>query len=69
MATNLALDDALIQRAVETGGHRTKKAAVTAALREYVGRRERLRIRELFGEIDFDPSLDHKAERRRSDRR
>ena len=69
MATNLALDDGLIQRAVDIGSHRTKKAAVTAALVEYVGRRERLRVRDLFGELDFDPGFDHKAERRRSDSR
>lgn len=65
MATNLALDDRLIERARRVGGHKTKRAAVTAALEEYVGRRERLRITELFGTIDFDPDYDYKALRER----
>ena len=38
MATNLALDDRLIEEAQAAGGHKTKKEAVTAALKEYVAR-------------------------------
>ena len=44
MPTNLALDDKLIERARRIGRHRTKKAAVTAALEEYVRYRKQLRI-------------------------
>ena len=66
MATNLALDDRLIEEARALGGHRTKKDAVTAALTEYVSRRRRLKIVDLFGSIDYDPSYDYKAERQRS---
>ena len=65
MATNLALDDALIERAKSVGGHKTKRAAVSAALKEYVGRHERLRIQELFGAVDYDPDYDYKATRHR----
>lgn len=65
MATNLALDDKLIEAAKEIGHHRTKKEAVTAALEEYVRRRERQRIIEAFGTVDFDPSYDYKANRKR----
>lgn len=65
MATNLALDDALIEEARDIGGHRTKKAAVTAALEEYVVRRRQLRILDSFGEIDFDGDYDYKQQRRR----
>ena len=68
MATNLAIDDALIKEAQEVGGHRTKKDAVTAALREYIQRRKQLEILDLFGTIDFDPAYDYKAERRRDNR-
>ena len=64
MATNLALDDRLIEAAKAAGGHRTKKAAVTAALEEYVRHRERLKLIELFGTVDFDPDYDYKAARR-----
>jgi len=68
MPTNLALDDRLIEEARQVGGHGTKKEAVTAALQEYVSRRNRLRLKELFGTIDFDPGYDYKAERSRGRR-
>jgi len=65
MATNLALDDKLIEEARKAGHHRTKKDAVTAALSEYVKRHKQQRILEAFGSFDFDPGYDYKAERRR----
>jgi len=65
MATNLALDDRLIEEAQRAGKHKTKKEAVTAALAEYIRRRKQLRILESFGTVDFDPGYDYKAERRR----
>ncbi len=65
MATNLALDDALIEEARRTGGHKTKKEAVTAALDEYVRRRKQLEILDHLGTFDFDPNYDYKAARRR----
>ena len=65
MATNLALDDGLIEEARTIGGHKTKREAVTAALQEYVQRRRQMRIFELAGTIDYDPAYDYKAERRR----
>jgi len=65
MATNLALDDTLIEEARKTGGHKTKKEAVTKALEEYVRHRKQLRILESFGTVDFDPTYDYKTERKR----
>jgi Arc/MetJ family transcription regulator len=65
MATNLAIDDRLLNEALKVGGHRTKKATVTEALEEYVRRRKQLSIIELFGKIDFDPDYDYKKQRRR----
>ena len=64
MATNLALNDALIEEARRAGKHKTKKEAVTTALEEYVRRRKQVRILEAFGSFDFDPAYDYKAERR-----
>ncbi len=64
MATNLALDDTLIQEAVEVGGHPSKKAAVTAALKEYVKARRRLGILEWKGRVDYYDDYDHKNLRR-----
>jgi Bacterial antitoxin of type II TA system, VapB len=63
MATNLALDDDLIEEARKVGGHKSKKSAVTAALEEYVEHHKQMEIIKLFGTIDFDPSYDYKAER------
>jgi Arc/MetJ family transcription regulator len=68
MATNLALDDRLIEEARRSGGHRTKKEAVTKALEEYVRRHKQLAILEDFGTVDFDPEYDYKAERNRKRR-
>lgn len=65
MATNLALDDRLIEEARRVGGHATKKAAVTAALDEYIRRRKQRDILKLFGTIDYDSDYDYKANRRR----
>jgi len=66
--TNLALDDKLIEEARRIGKHKTKKAAVMAALHEYVQRRKQLRIVELFGTVEIDSAYDHKAGRRRKGR-
>jgi Arc/MetJ family transcription regulator len=65
MATNLTLDDALIEQARRLGKHKTKKEAVTAALVEYVRRKKQLCILEAFGSFQFDPGYDYKAGRRR----
>jgi hypothetical protein len=65
MATNLAIDEGLIEAARQIGKHRTKKEAVTAALDEYIRRRRQLRILDSFGTVDFDPAYDYKAERRK----
>jgi Arc/MetJ family transcription regulator len=66
MATNLDLDDNLVQEAVKAGGHRTKKAAVTAALEQYVRRQKQLRLKEVFYSIDYDTAPgDYKRARRK----
>jgi hypothetical protein len=65
MATNLKLSDELIEAARDLGSFKTKQEAVNAALAEFVQRRQRLRILELGGKIDFDPKWDYKKMRRR----
>jgi hypothetical protein len=65
MATNLAIDDELIEEARRVGGQKTKKAAVTEALNEYIQRRKQQRVVGLFGKIDLDPKYDYKVQRRR----
>ncbi|TAK69815.1 MAG: type II toxin-antitoxin system VapB family antitoxin [Betaproteobacteria bacterium] len=65
MATNLSLDPRLIERAVEVSGERTKKAAVTRALEEFIARRGQKRLVELMGKLEWDKSFDYKTERSR----
>lgn len=65
MGTNLALDDHLIAEAQAIEGARTKKAAVTEALEEYIRRRKQVRITELFGKIEYDSEYDYKKHRLR----
>ncbi|MGD8328986.1 MAG: type II toxin-antitoxin system VapB family antitoxin [Acidobacteriota bacterium] len=65
MATNLAIDPELIERALVLSGEKTKKAAVTKALEEFIARREQGKLLELFGSMDWDPTFDYKAERSR----
>lgn len=65
MATNLAIDPDLLQRAVEVSGERTKKAVVTKALQEFIARRQQRRVVELMGKLEWDASYDYEAERTR----
>jgi Arc/MetJ family transcription regulator len=65
MATNLDIDPDLVEEALAVSGERTKKAAVTRALREFIARRRQKRILELMGQLEWDPDFDHKAERGR----
>jgi len=65
MATNLSLDPDLIERALEVSGERTKKAAVTRALEEFIARRRQKRLVELMGKLEWDEGFDYKAERSR----
>ena len=65
MATNLALDPDLIERALKVSGAKTKKAAVTRALEEFIARRSQRRLIDLMGKLEWDESFDYKAERSR----
>ena len=64
--TNLQIDDNLIQKALRLGGHKTKKAAVTQALVEYIEHLEQERILSIFGTVDYDPDYDYKKQRQRA---
>jgi Uma2 family endonuclease len=65
MPTNLAINGELLEEALQLGGHRTKKATVNEALKEYIQRRKQLKILDLFGQIDYDPDYDFKEQRKR----
>ena len=64
MATNLALDDQLIEEARVLGGHRTKREVVTQALLDYVQKKKQLQILNSFGTIDFDLNYDAAVQRK-----
>jgi Arc/MetJ family transcription regulator len=63
MATNLAIDDRLIDEARRVGNFKTKKEAVTAALDEFIRKRKQLEILNHFGTIEFDPEYDYRKMR------
>ena len=63
MATNLAIEDWLIEEAKLVGKHRTKKVAVTEALMEYIQRRKQSEILRIFHSIDYNQDYDYKKQR------
>ena len=65
MATNLGIDEKLLNRAQKLSGQKTKKATVNEALRRYIQHLHQLKAVEMFGQFDWDPEYDYKAERRR----
>jgi hypothetical protein len=64
MPTNLAIDDDLLEQAKKIGKHKTKKAAVTEALLEYIERRKQIEIIDIFSKIDYHDSYDYKQQRK-----
>ena len=69
MATNLAIDPALLDHALEVSGVRTKKEAVTIALQEFIASREQRKLLGLFGTLEWDEDYDYKTERLARDRK
>ena len=65
MATNLAIDDNLLEEARLVGKHATKKAVVNEALAEYVQRRKQAEIINLFHEVEYDSDYDYKDQRKK----
>ena len=65
MATNLSIDPELLDRALQVSGERTKKAAVTKALQEFIARRRQKHLLDLMGKLEWEESYDYKSERSR----
>lgn len=55
----------MVEEAVKLGNFKSKQEALNAAVTEFVQRRNRLRILDLAGKIDFDPDWDCKKMRGR----
>ena len=66
VATNLSIDPAPLAKALELSGEKTRKAAVNMALREFIARREQMKLRKLFGQLEWSADFDCKRERTRS---
>ena len=65
MATNRSIDPKLIDSALNLSGEKTKRAAVTRALEEFIARRRQKRVLDLLGQLEWDKDYDYKAERTR----
>jgi Arc/MetJ family transcription regulator len=63
MTTNLAIDDDLINEALNVGHFKSKEDTVIIALREFISRRKQLEIVDLFGQFDPDPDYNYKQGR------
>ena len=63
MATNLAIDDRLLKKAVQVAGLCTKKETVTKALEEFIQRRQQRTILRAFGTFEFRKYWNYKADR------
>lgn len=65
MATNLSIDEKLLETALKVGGQKTKKDTVNLALEEFIKRRKAADIISLFGKVDYDQDYDYKKVRER----
>jgi Arc/MetJ family transcription regulator len=65
MPANVVIDPHLLEKAFELSGERTKDAAVTKALREFIARRQQRHILDLMNKLEWDGSYDYKEERSR----
>lgn len=64
MPMHIDLDESLVSEALRLGQHPTKKAAVNAALAEYVRVLKRRELLTLRGQVPWEGSLDALRERR-----
>jgi Arc/MetJ family transcription regulator len=65
MATNLAIDDRLLNEAKKLGHFPSKKETVNFALREFIERRKQREILQLFNTIEYIRDYDYKKLRGR----
>ncbi|AFZ21747.1 type II toxin-antitoxin system VapB family antitoxin [Allocoleopsis franciscana] len=63
MAIPLNINEALLQEALALDDQTTINALVETALREYIQRRKRLKVLDIFGTIDYYEDYDYKQQR------
>lgn len=64
MATNLSIDNGLLDEALQVGGCKTKKDTVNQALKEFVQKRKQIQITKLFGKMPGDKDYNYKKGRK-----
>ena len=65
MASNLAINETLLNNAFLIGGYSSKKEAVNTALQEFIQRRKSEELIKLFGTVEYAPDYDYKKLRAR----
>jgi hypothetical protein len=63
MPKNLSIETDLLDEVFRLSGERTKKAAVTKALQEFIARRRQKGLLDLVGKLEWDSSYDYKTGR------
>lgn len=63
---SLNINDDLLQEALAFDSQTTIEALVETALREYIQRRKRLKVLDLFGTVDYDPGYGYKQQRQQA---
>ena len=66
MASNLAINDNLLNNAFKIGGYSSKKETVNTALQEFIQRRKSEELINLFGTVEYDADYDYKKLRARN---
>ena len=64
MATNLQIDQSLLEQAKSLAGLPTKRETVNEALKEFIQSRLRRKLLQLRGQIEYFEDYDYKALRR-----
>ena len=66
MASNLPINDTLLNNAFLIGGYGSKKETVNTALKEFIQRRKSEELINLFGTVEYDADYDYKKLRARN---
>ena len=65
MASNLTINETLLNNGFLIGGYSSKKKSVNTALLKFIQRRKSEELVNLFGTVEYDPDYDYKKLRAR----
>ncbi len=63
MVSYLQIDEQLLEEALALSNHSTVNQLIEEALREYIQRRQQLKLLDLFSTIDYEEDYDYKQQR------